>query len=70
MSKHSPAHTAKRLAAVRAAAARPGYSSWATGPRTAEGKRKVSSNPTKHGGCSLAVRLAEAYAESVLKALM
>ena len=67
--KRDPAAEARRLAAVRAAAARPGYSSWSTGPVTAEGRRKAALNATKHGGTRQAVRLAVAYAEAVLAAL-
>jgi hypothetical protein len=61
--------SAKRLAAVRAAAARQGYSAWSTGPRSAQGKRKASANATKHGCDGLAFRLAIAYAEAVVGAL-
>jgi hypothetical protein len=61
---------AKHLAALRAAAAKPGYASWSTGPTTQEGKRRVSANATRHGAGSLAVRLVLAYAESVRLALL
>lgn len=69
MSKHTAEHTVKRLAAVRAAAARPGYSSWSTGPRTQQGRRKMAANATKHGADSVALQWAVAYAEAVLEAL-
>jgi hypothetical protein len=61
--------SAKRLAAVRAAAARHGYAAWSTGPRSAQGKRRASANATRHGCDSLAFRLAIAYAEAVVGAL-
>lgn len=60
---------ARRIAAIRAAAARPGFASWSTGPRTAEGKRKTAANATKHGGNSTVVKLATAYAEALLQCL-
>ena len=69
MAKQDPATEARRLAAVRAAASRPGYSQWSTGPRTSAGKRRAATNATKHGGDRLSVRLALAYAEAVLSAL-
>lgn len=69
MSQHRPEHTAKRLAAVRAAAARPGYSSWSTGPRTQQGRRKMAANATKHGANSVALKWATAYADMVYESL-
>ena len=56
----------RRITAIRAAAARPGYAAWSTGPRTARGKRKLAANATKHGGASMAFKLAVAYADAVL----
>lgn len=60
---------ARRITAIRVAAARPGYAAWSTGPRTARGKRKLAANATKHGGASMALKLAVAYAEAVLMQL-
>lgn len=65
MSRHSPENTARRLAAMRQAAAQPGYASWSTGPRTVAGKRRVARNSETHGAESLAVQYARAYADVI-----